>query len=190
MYNGNELKKQVPSIIILRFAPLYGFVAVVLGWILSNYVVRTTQPDGLGEVYVPYGLTGLVLVLVGIGLVVFGAVFNMSNLKSIGIRRVAVSSVLISIGSTVTLFSVFGVLVDASELGQYSCGIGHEAVYPVCSSISSQLLALVLFLGVGILVLAIGLLPRFRIGKNDAHGIQQERDSSSKSSTVIRFHSN
>ena len=167
MNREKELMNENPVAFYLRFTPLFGIVAVTVGLVLSNYVVRTTQPNGLGEVFVPYGLTGLVLELVGIGLVVFGAVFNLSNLRSIGIRRAIISSTLISIGSTLSLLCGFGMLVDISELGQYSCSLGKQDIYPVCNFVLSQLLVLVISLGVGVLLLVIGLLPRVRRGRSD-----------------------
>lgn len=167
MQRENESKKEYRAVYFLRFTPLFGIVALIVGLILSNYVVRTTQPNGLGEVYVPYGLAGLALVLVGIGLAVFGATFNMSDIKSFGIKRVVTSSTLISFGSALSFLCGFGTLVDISELGKYSCSVGQQEIYPVCNFVISQLLVLVLFLAVGVSILVIGLLPRVRKRRND-----------------------
>ena len=146
--------------IVLRLTPLLGILSFLASFPLQNFRVESVQSNGLPEITYPLGLYALVLQLLGIGLVAFGAVFILSPIHSLGFRKATVSSAFVAGGVPLLALSGFVVLVNYSEWWGPPCG--GTLAYPVCSSILWWIAGFVGIGLVGLLLVIIGFHIRFR----------------------------
>lgn len=120
--------------LILRITPLFGILAFFIGIPLQNFRVETVQSNGLPYIYYPLWGLGIVAQLLGLGLIIFGVLFNFSPVRLMGVRRAVTSSVLVAAGATLVVPSGLGIWVNYEyEWGVHFCS--EPQPYPVCGSI-------------------------------------------------------
>ncbi len=138
---------------ILHLTPFLGILTFLIAMPLQNFRVETVQSNGLPQIDYPLGGIGIAIELLGLGLLVFGILFNFSPIRLIGVRRAVSTSILFAAGMISMVFSGYGLLGNFSEWEVHSCLIPQP--YPVCSSILWLILDFSVLASIGVaLVLA------------------------------------
>ncbi|HEV2226499.1 MAG TPA: hypothetical protein VGR56_06820 [Nitrososphaerales archaeon] len=87
---------------------------------LTNFTVETAQPNGLPEIYEPYGWISFISGMAAIWFLAFGATFSLAFFLRRGLdraRRPALGSGLVSSGVFAVLFAIFWSLVNLQDEG-------------------------------------------------------------------------
>lgn len=145
---------------ILRFTPLLGILAFLIAAPLQNFRVETVQPNGLPQISYPLWGLGIAAQLSGLGLLVFGLLFNFSPIRLIGLRRAVGSSILFAAGTTLLVLSGFGILGNSFEWGVHFCS--EPQPYPVCGSIFWLILEFLVLASIGVAFVFAGFYVRLR----------------------------